>query len=299
MLFSKNKKYISSMNTKGIFSNTYDEKYPQTIVNKLVLSHFKNSDKTPKCIFIGWDGCRGDAMKYLIKSENEKISGANDDFNYSAVNLLKKTGGVYITYVGGDNGFQQETSTAQGWASALCGKWMKKEWKNGIEWSLDADYETVMQTLAKQGFKTSFNCIWPVHFENTYKNEIEYAQKNNLSESYFKFETDSELHENMLSRINSDDDFIFGIYENPDLNGHGTGFGDCNYRYVSGICNLDTFSYDLIKAVEKRDTFKNEDWLIIIGSDHGGHLNMHGTQRIEDRTTFLAVSKSVKELIDR
>lgn len=65
-------------------------------------------------------------MKYLIKSESEKISGGNDDFNYSAVNLLKKTGGVYITYVGGDHGFQQETSTAQGWASALCGKWMKK-----------------------------------------------------------------------------------------------------------------------------------------------------------------------------
>ena len=40
--------------------------------------------------------------------------------------LFLKTGGGYITYVGGDHGFQQETSTAQGWASALCGKWMKK-----------------------------------------------------------------------------------------------------------------------------------------------------------------------------
>ncbi|MCI9641880.1 MAG: hypothetical protein HFJ98_03710 [Eubacterium sp.] len=46
--------------------------------------------------------------------------------------LFLKTGGVYITYVGGDHGFQQETSTAQGWASALCGKWMKKKWKKFI-----------------------------------------------------------------------------------------------------------------------------------------------------------------------
>ncbi len=44
--------------------------------------------------------------------------------------LFLKTGGVYITYVGGDHGFQQETSTAQGWASALCGKWMKKNGKS-------------------------------------------------------------------------------------------------------------------------------------------------------------------------
>ena len=296
MFLNKAKKYINTVNAKGIFSNTYEEKYPQTIVNQLVLNHFKNAEKTPKCIFIGWDGCRADAMKYLIKSESKRVSGDNIDFNYSAVNLLKKTGGVYITYVGGDNGFKQETSTAQGWSSALCGKWMKKEWKNGIEWSLDEDYETVMQTLAKQGCKTSFSCIWPVHFNRTYKNEIEYAQTHNLDETYFKFETDTELHENMLNRIMSDDDFIFGIYENPDNNGHKTGFGDDNYRYVSGICNLDTLSYDLMKAIEKRESYENEDWLIIIGSDHGGHLTMHGTQCVEDTTTFLAVSKPIEEL---
>ncbi len=110
-------------------------------------------------MFIGWDGCRADAMKYLIKSESEKISGGNGDFHYSAVNLLKKSGGVYITYVGGDNGFVQETSTAQGWACALCGKWMKPAWKTGIEWSLDEEYPTVMKTLSEKGFKTSFSCI--------------------------------------------------------------------------------------------------------------------------------------------
>lgn len=98
MFFNKSKKYIDIVNTKGIFSNTYDERYPQTIVNQLVLKHFKKAEKVPKCIFIGWDGCRGDAMKYLIKSESEKISGGNDDFNYSAVNLQKKQA-VFILHM--------------------------------------------------------------------------------------------------------------------------------------------------------------------------------------------------------
>ncbi len=295
-MFNDKKKYIRSVNAKGIFNNTYETKFPQTIAAKRILNHFKSARRKPKCLFIGWDGCRADAMKYLIKSEDEKVSGCNDTNIYSAVASLKISGGLYITYVGGEENAPQETSTAQGWASALCGKWMKKAWKQGIEWSLDDDYPTVLRTLSTDGYKTSFSAIWPIHFDNTYVKEIELAQNNNLPQYYYKFETDEELHKNLLERIGSDDDFIFGIYENPDYNGHGTGFGDKNYRYVSGVCNLDRLSYELLNAVKSRKTYDEEDWLILIASDHGGHSVRHGTQKIEDRTTFLAVSKDIEEL---
>ncbi len=291
-----NKKYIDSVNAKGIFENSFETAIPQTIIAKLILNHFETAEKKPKCIFIGWDGCRADAMKYLLKSDHAKVSGYNDTAIYSAVASVKDNGGLYLTYVGGEKASPQETSTAQGWASELCGKWMKSNWKNGIEWSLDEDYPTVLKTLSLQGFKTSFSAIWPIHFDNTYKAEIEFAEKNNTSQYFYKFETDEELHTNMLERINSDDDLILGIYENPDANGHGTGFGDKNYRYVSGICNLDRLSYELLKKIKMRETFDYEDWLVVIASDHGGHSTRHGTQCIEDRTTFLALSKPIEEL---
>ncbi|MGN1328824.1 MAG: alkaline phosphatase family protein [Eubacterium sp.] len=290
------KKYINTVNAKGIFDNTYETKLPQTIISNAILGHFERSNKKPKCLFIGWDGCRADAMKYLIKSTTEKISGANDTAVYSAISALKENGGLYITYVGGEENDSQETSTAQGWASALCGKWMKKPWKQGIEWSLDEDYPTVLKTLSLKGYQTSFNAIWPIHFDNTYKNEIEFAEKNSLNQYYFKFETDLELYDNLKGRINCGDDFIFGIFENPDMNGHGTGFGDSNYRYVSGVCNLDRLSYKLLTEIKKRNTFEDEDWLVVIASDHGGHSTRHGTQNIQDRTTFLALSKPVEDL---
>jgi len=291
------KKYIKCVSEKGIFSNSYESRMSQTVVQPAILNHFKNSQKTPKCLFLGWDGCRADAMKYLISNGDARLCGSSKIAPFSAVSMLKEQGGLYVTYVGGDNGIVQETSTAQGWASALCGKWMKKEWRQGIEWALDDDYPTVLKTLALTGYKTSFNAIWPIHFNNTYKNEIDFAQKNGLNQLYCKFETDEELFENCKARIAQDDDFIFTIFEGPDMNGHGTGFGDDNYRYVSNVCNLDTLSYYLIKELEKRDTFEKEDWLVVICSDHGGHGRGHGTQKITDRTTFLALSKPVEELV--
>ena len=47
--------------------------------------------------------------------------------------------------------------------------------------------------------------------------------------------------------------------------------------------------------IKSRNTFEEEDWLVIIASDHGGHLTRHGTQKIQDRTTFLALSKPIED----
>ena len=52
-----------------------------------------------------------------------------------------------------------------------------------------------------------------------------------------------------------------------------------------------------ISNEEERESFENEDWFVVIASDHGGHSTRHGTQNIQDRTTFLALSKPIEELI--
>lgn len=44
-----------------------------------------------------------------------------------------------------------------------------------------------------------------------------------------------------------------------------------------------------------RETFQNEDWLILITSDHGGHKTGHGTQKAEDRMTFIAGNQKISE----
>lgn len=37
------KKYVNSINAKGIFDNTYETKISQTVVSKMILSHFEKS----------------------------------------------------------------------------------------------------------------------------------------------------------------------------------------------------------------------------------------------------------------
>lgn len=294
-MFSK-KKYLSCINANGIFDNSYDEIIPQTVVHNIILKHFEKSKKAPKCLFLGWDGCRADAMKYLITNGDAELSGTHRVTPYSAISEVKKAGGLYVTYVGGVKGQYQETSTAQGWASAFCGKWMKKKYKTGWEWTLDDSYPTVMKTLALKSYQTSFSVMWEMHFDFTYKREIEFSKENNLKQSYFRFETDEEIYYNLIDRLKTDDDLIVGIFENPDANGHNTGFGDGNYRYVSGVCNLDRLSYSLLTQIKKRENFDDEDWLVVICSDHGGLTIRHGSQLVQSKTTFLAISKPIEEL---
>ena len=68
----------------------------------------------------------------------------------------------------------------------------------------------------------------------------------------------------------------------PDWGGHGHLRGDGVGYYPYGISYLrtlhtcDAIVGNCLDAISKRPTFKDEDWLIMITSDHGGYANTHG-----------------------
>ena len=49
--------------------------------------------------------------------------------------------------------------------------------------------------------------------------------------------------------------------------------------------------------MKNRSTFKNEDWLIIITSDHGGSKRSHGGQSIEEKKIPIILSGSFSKSI--
>lgn len=298
-LFSKkkikiNSEYIKQIDESGIFENKHAESIPQTIVKSIVENHFKEeTGKKNRALIMGFDGARADSMLCILKGKDVKVSGFNSDSRYSAIKLLKSNGGLYLTYAGGDEDCLQGTSTMQGWASILTGKWGIE---NGVieHIPMRKDVPTILLQLAREGISSSFSASWPDHFTITYSNEIETVREENVPLSYNQVEDDEPLHIQIKNDIDSGVECIFGIYEAPDHNGHNTGFGNGNYRYVVGVTDLDRMAFEQIEYVRSRAEYENENWLFLITSDHGGHSTGHGEQMTEDRETFLAVNKKIE-----
>lgn len=291
-----NAKYVASVDRVGVFDNTFDQAIPQIRVAEIVRKHlYTENGKKKKVLIFGFDGARADSMLYLIPSNNEKLTGCNLHSPYSYVTQLKKEGGLYLSYAGGDKSRPetlQPTSTAQGWSSILTGKW-------GIEHGVvqhvtkKDSVPTVLLEAARNGKSAFFSSSWPDHFTVTYAGEIKLAEKENIPLTFLRVEDEEKLQEAMLAQIDQGTDVIFGINEFPDHNGHGSGFGPDNYRYVVGVTNADRYAYELMEHIKSRPEYAQEDWLFIATSDHGGHDRGHGTQKTEDRMTFLACNQKL------
>lgn len=286
--FKNKNAYKKFVDQSRVFKNTVDNAVPQTAVAEAVRKHMESGDNK-KVAIIGFDGARADSLPLLVKSEYDQYISES---KYSGLETLKAKGGIFVAFTGGESGNEQNTSTPQGWASMLTGKWGRDTGVVGFTDKL-TKANTVLYEYAEKGRKTVFNAIWPEHFETTYKNEIEKVEANGVPLKYYQCEdNDDILTEKMIKSVTEDNcDISFCILEQPDHIGHETGFGNKNPNYVKAVTLCDKNAYAIIKAIESRPSYDEEDWLIIISSDHGGHLRGHGSQFITDRTIFIATNK--------
>lgn len=322
-------KYFDIVSSYTFWNNKGSEAIAQTHVYDMVMEHIASDSKgkDKKVLVLGFDGTRADALVNIRnsgvkdKKGNEKYSGDNPNTRVSAINHLvdQRNGGMYIAYAGGDvkENFQA-SSTAPGWASITTGVWGVK---NGVLNNPDGDkniknldYKTFMLKLAEeQKYKSIFMASWDAHSE-TYSKEMEYVKNNNIPMEFYGFGEfgkkiivnnaneeeeikidDNDIHQKLLSCVDEDGDnkdIIFCIYDWADHNGHGTGFTNENRNYVNAVRNNDALMYEVIKAVESRSNYENEDWLIILTADHGGIKTWHGEQNPECRTTFIVTNKT-------
>lgn len=294
---TKSKKtYASELEQTGLFSNSSDEALPQTVIYKLIMDHFNSplpEGKTvKKAIFIGYDGFRADGLENI--SENEA----------SAIMHIKKDGGIYHTFSGGIAGKnEQATSTAPSWMAMLTGGWGEYNGVTDNAQMKDAEAETFLTALAKQGHSVSFTTSWREHTELSYRPDIVSSIKEGLSAEYTHQIDDTAVYYQILNYVSKpqniqktaqeDPDVIFFTLEFTDHAGHETGFGNQNEDYIKACNDADAYGYDIINSIENRSTYDNEDWLIIISTDHGGTHKQHGGQTPFERMTWLATNKKI------
>lgn len=275
------------------YANTIETAVPQTELYNIISDHFNSElpeGKTvKKAIIIGYDGCRADVLNE-VQDDN------------SAIGLLLDDGSeLYLSYCGGvpypaEN--TQDTSTAPGWCSILTGKWADETGvtANGI--TKEVEPKTLLTSLVEDGYAESSTFItrWKGHFDRegaTYNDEMQYCEDEGLNVTFNRCKDDTASFDATIAEINKADcsDFIFVIYEPTDSTGHNMGFTYNSPYYKDAFIEADSYGYDTIDAIRSRETYAEEDWLIIITADHGGIGTDHGGSSIQERMTFYIVGK--------
>lgn len=276
-----------------MYANAVRRSIPQTALYGIILDHFTQAKgKTPKCLIIGFDGARADALAHILPVE-------------SGIQALLEGGGKACRmYAGGNRGSRQLTDTAPGWAAMLTGAWAKGPGGNGVT-SNDlrkpaGTPNLVMTELLERGTakKSTFIVSWKGHFANdaaTYHYDILHAREKNLNAEWITREGDARVIRHTLDEIRAvhGADIVMAILEHCDSAGHGSGYGNRNPKYVEAFRASDRAALDMIRAVEARPGYDSEDWLILITSDHGGIGTSHGSRRAACRRVFFVANKDV------
>ena len=186
---------------------------------------------------------------------------------------------------------QQQTYSGPGWSSLLTGVWDDQHQiiSNG---SGQAEYPSVFERLEKGTTPLYSASIW--NWPNPNNNY--FASDKSLVDVHMQNLNDSQVISEARDLIlNQGFDVVFAGLDEADHVGHSEGFSD---NYLNTISLLDQQLGELMHAVKAREAQFNEDWLVLVVTDHGraGYGSSHGGQSEQERTVFIASNKNLKNI---
>ncbi|MEE2711808.1 MAG: alkaline phosphatase family protein [Planctomycetota bacterium] len=233
----------------------------------VLLAAVAASGQTPrrKVLIIGIDGCRPDAIA-VANTPNLDTLIAN-----GAYSDLAQTG---------------ITVSAPGWSDMLCGVWENKHGVtnnsfSGMNYGQYPHLFRRVKEACSQSFLSSFVSWSPI---NTFITPPE-------TDLIVSVSSDLAVLQAALAHLANDDpDLSFVYFGDVDLAGHGYGFDPSVPQYIATIEVTDTYIGQLLMALQSRPTYAQEEWLILMSSDHGGSFAGHGQQIPSHMTVPFLVS---------
>lgn len=257
-----------------------------------------NVERTKKVVFILVDGIPKDVI--------EKLDTPNLD-------SISRMGGLYSAYVGGlKNGYSQTpTISAVGYNSMLTGTWVNKHnvSTNDIK-APNYNYWTLFRMAEEydQSLKTAIFTSWTDNRTKLIGHELKATGFQELDYIYDGLDLDEEKYpkekkDYHIFKIDEAVSIKAGQYiaENaPDLSwvylwypdDAAHMFGDSEYFY-DHVKKADQQIGRVWRAVEKRMQEFNEDWMIIVTTDHGRTAvngKGHGGHSMRERATWIATN---------
>lgn len=219
-----------------------------------------------KVLVIGIDGCRPDALM-TANTPNLDALMANGTFSLDARNI-------------------RTTSSGPGWSSILTGVWQEKHGvtDNSFSGSNYSRYPHFFKHI-KNAYPNSRNVSiseWqPINDKIAQEHADVVKRTQNASDT--KSKAILELNEESLTSL-------FLHFDAPDHAGHSSGFSPSNSHYIDAIEEVDNAIGSVVAAMKNRKNYNNEDWIIIVTTDHGGIGTTHGGNSEEERIVFMIVS---------
>lgn len=261
--------------------------------------------KTPKTVFFIVDGIPADVIEKLNPPTLAEIS---------------KRGGFTRAYVGGKRNAYSQTPTisAPGYIDLLTGTWANKHnvWDNDIAdpnyayWNIfriaekinpeiqTAVFSTWLDNRTKligEGVEKAGSIMLDHKFDGLEKDTIKYPH--DKAADYIR-RIDEAVSDEAARYISANGPDLSWVYlEYTDDMGHR--FGD-SPQFYDAIRNADKQIKKIWDGIKLREKKFNEDWLIVITTDHGRDAatgKNHGGQSDRERTTWIATNS--KQLNDR
>jgi hypothetical protein len=220
-----------------------------------------SASQSRKVLLIGIDGCRSDALQ---QANTPNIDG-----------LLS---GALYSYDSWHTGI---TFSGPSWSTVLTGvQWNKHGVSNNLFTVSNFNNFPAFPKRAKE-LQPNLKCVevveWHPLADDFYNDG--WDKKIKVTDGSTSITADSAI----AQLQDPDIDVLFAYFDKVDLTGHSSTFSPANSQYMNAIEEVDGAVGMILNALYARPTYANEDWLILLVTDHGGISFFHGGNSNEER----------------
>uniref|UniRef100_A0A7C2NYU3 Nucleotide pyrophosphatase n=1 Tax=Schlesneria paludicola TaxID=360056 RepID=A0A7C2NYU3_9PLAN len=240
------------------------------------------AEPVPKVLFLGIDGCRWDAVEAANTPHLDRL--VRDGYFALGTEILapRETPG--------------DTVSGPGWSNLLCGVWPDKHGvvDNTFRGSNYQEYPHFFARIKQarpKAVTASFTDWEPL--KEKILSAADHAVDEPASSAAQYAAADARLAKACAEYLGAQHpDVVMLYFGQVDETGHAKGFHPQVPEYVAAIERVDAHIGEVLGAIRNRPSFEQENWLVLVGTDHGGVGTGHGGGRMipEIRRTFLIVS---------
>lgn len=224
--------------------------------------------KPKKVLFIGIDGC---VWKAITATNAPNLKTLMDQ-SYTSANALA----------------QVPTWSANGWSALFTGVGVAKHKAsdNSFSGSDFVNYPSFFREI-----KTSLPSLRTVSVV-TWSSINDYIIANQDISLKVNNTSDNATEQRIIAELTTNNaDVSFCHFDDVDHAGHASNYRTTTQMYMDSVKAVDARVGRILAAVKGRPTYNNEDWLIVVATDHGGDLS-HGGSSYLEQNAFIILNNS-------